>query len=133
MRNNTVPFATSCGVGGEIDPRYHTLHPKPEAQKSQYEYLRPDLGTAVYKFEEMGNLVRQIAMRAGRDPVYDPPLVLSERVNHASTRKPGDVVDLFFETRELALGQRTDVCAGPLAENLHYTFRWDAGVAGGWF
>ena len=53
--HNTAVFATSQSpmAGETSSPYYHTLHPKPETLKSQFEYLRPDLGTEVWSFNDL--------------------------------------------------------------------------------
>lgn len=52
LTNETV-FALDIPLPGELPrPYYLTLHPLPENRKSQWRYLRPDLGTQVYRFED---------------------------------------------------------------------------------
>lgn len=54
-----VPFTHPYWHSGGIDfnPRYHVRHPLPEQRKSQFIYVRPDLGTEIVKLED-GGLVR---------------------------------------------------------------------------
>lgn len=54
---NEVPFTTpydSAGLG-RFFPAYACRHPLPENRKSQFVYLRPDLGTEVYRFREIAD------------------------------------------------------------------------------
>lgn len=51
--HNDIPFTTPYGVDHHlsIDPFYYVKHCIPENRKSQFVYLRPDLGTYIYRFE----------------------------------------------------------------------------------
>jgi hypothetical protein len=58
LMNNQLPFTTpydSAGLG-RFYPGYTTRHPVPENRKSQFVYLRPDLGTRIYKFDDLREL-----------------------------------------------------------------------------
>lgn len=54
VRLNDIPFTTpydSTGAG-RFWPEYTCRHPLPENRKSQFIYLRPDLGTTVINFSD---------------------------------------------------------------------------------
>jgi hypothetical protein len=58
LLNNDVPFTTpydSAGLG-RFFPAYACRHPLPENRKSQFMYLRPDLGTRIYRYDEIDML-----------------------------------------------------------------------------
>lgn len=44
-------------------PQFSTIHSLPENRKSQYHYLRPDLGTEIYLFEDLHHLARDLDLR----------------------------------------------------------------------
>lgn len=54
LLTNEEPFLPA-GTG---HPGLYQLHYKPETHKSQYEYLRPDLGTAVLPYSHLGEWLR---------------------------------------------------------------------------
>lgn len=58
LLNNQVPFTTPYDSSGRgsFYPAYTVRHPLPENRKSQYLYLRPDLGTIVFPYENVGEL-----------------------------------------------------------------------------
>lgn len=62
---NRSVFATSGRLGDKKRPYYHTLYPEAENRKSQYIYLRPDLGTHVFRMNQMDRLCE----RLGIDPL----------------------------------------------------------------
>lgn len=45
---------------GRFFPGYTVRHPLPENRKSQMVYLRPDLGTNIYRFEQMDELYQRL-------------------------------------------------------------------------
>jgi len=51
--NNETPFTNPYDTSGngKFYPQYMIGHNLPENRKSQYVYLRPDLGTVVYRYE----------------------------------------------------------------------------------
>lgn len=52
---------------GRFFPAYACRHPLPENQKSQFIYLRPDLGTAIYPYDEIDRLHRDLDVHPGRE------------------------------------------------------------------
>lgn len=64
--NNDVVFTYPPPVCEErpvYEAQYSVLHPTPETKKSQYIYLRPDLGTIIVPYENLSTL----ASRLGAD------------------------------------------------------------------
>jgi hypothetical protein len=51
--NNREVFTSHYDGTGlcKVFPQYTVLHPMPENQKSQFVYLRPDLGTTIYRYD----------------------------------------------------------------------------------
>lgn len=55
---NELPFTSpydSAGLG-RFFPGYAVRHPLPENRKSQFVYLRPDLGTRIFQFSQLNEL-----------------------------------------------------------------------------
>lgn len=118
MLNGSVPFARSASPTGNVYPQYHTLHPKHEFHKSQYVYLRPDLGTRVFPFHFANNMLDSLAARAAEGQENVPALRMPDRkVNAAAPRMTHGVAQ--------ELGQLID--AGRCDHLL-----WDHDRAGGW-
>lgn len=65
---NELPFTTpydSAGLG-RFFPAYACRHPVPENRKSQFVYLRPDLGTAIYRFgDQLAALYADLGVTPG--------------------------------------------------------------------
>jgi len=85
----TSPY-DSAGTG-QFYPGYACRHPLPENRKSQFVYLRPDLGTEIVKFDEVDVLHRML-------DVSPPHLNASE---HSSipelSREARDYVTRWFD------------------------------------
>jgi hypothetical protein len=69
LRTNETPFTNPYDSGGSLgfDPIYAVMHSLPENRKSQYLYLRPDLGTQIYSYDrpaEMASLRRFLKVDA---------------------------------------------------------------------
>lgn len=67
--SNRVPFTTpydSAGFG-RFWPQYTVRHPLPENRKSQFMYLRPDLGTKVVPFNKLGDLAAWLDLDLDRE------------------------------------------------------------------
>jgi hypothetical protein len=65
---NQVVFTSpydSAGLG-RFYPQYTVRHPLPENIKSLHYYLRPDLGTQVYRFDQLAELERRLDVSLGR-------------------------------------------------------------------
>lgn len=62
--NNHVPFTTPYATEGshQFYPVFTVKHAKPENRKSQYDYLRPDLGTEIYPFERLDLLAVRLGL-----------------------------------------------------------------------
>lgn len=76
---------------GRFFPHYTVRHPLPENRKSQFLYLRPDLGTTIYAYENVGQLHERLNIKPARHNASNgppPPLIgdLSAGVrNHIET------------------------------------------------
>jgi hypothetical protein len=63
QQNQTVfsdPYSSAGGL--ESHPGFSVRHPIPETRKSQFYYLRPDLGTAIYHFNELPMLAARLGV-----------------------------------------------------------------------
>jgi len=68
LLSNQTPFTTpydSAGLG-RFFPNYTVHHPLPENRKSQFMYLRPDLGTTVYQFTDLEAFGTALGVQLGR-------------------------------------------------------------------
>lgn len=54
----TYPYDTAGS--DRFFPRYTVRHPLPENRKSQFVYLRPDLGTKIYRYDELEALEHRL-------------------------------------------------------------------------
>ena len=80
VHNETVftsPY--DCAGRGRFYPLYTVRHPIPENRKSQFLYLRPDLGTEVHGFDDLKLLARQLRLKLPRKNATrdEPPPQLS--------------------------------------------------------
>lgn len=82
LMRNDLPFTTpydSAGLG-RFFPTYACRHPIPENRKSQFVYLRPDLGTEVVRYDHVDALHRSLGVadiigrQNGTDAGGPPPL-----------------------------------------------------------
>lgn len=81
LKNETVFTSPYDSAGrGRFWPHYTCRHPIPENRKSQFMYLRPDLGTQIYRYQD-DNIARDLRVtsfllrshnRTSEDPV--PPM-----------------------------------------------------------
>ena len=74
---NEIIFTNAYESEG-FNPKYMVKHRLPENRKSQYVYLRPDLGTIIYKYSRLESLakvldvklsVRNVSMKIPWEPV----------------------------------------------------------------
>lgn len=68
IENETVftsPYDSASG--GKFYPGFAVHHPLPETRKSQFIYLRPDLGTEVWQFHALDHLQRELGIVAPRE------------------------------------------------------------------
>ena len=68
LLSNQTPFTTpydSAGLG-RFFPNYTVRHPLPENRKSQFMYLRPDLGTSIYQFTDLEEFGSALGVQLGR-------------------------------------------------------------------
>lgn len=100
---NQTPFTTPYDSAGfsRFFPAYTVRHPLPENRKSQFMYLRPDLGTEVYQFTNLVKFGEALGLRLGRHNMTsddDVPELSSDADAHmkrwfywdfAATRKVG--------------------------------------------
>ncbi len=64
---------------GRYWPQFTVRHPLPENRKSQFVYLRPDLGTQVFRYDEVGALAARLGVtlvdrQNATAPSSPPPL-----------------------------------------------------------
>ena len=89
---NRVPFTTPYDSAGRgrYWPGYTVRHPLPENRKSQRVYLRPDLGTWIYRFDRLDRLagLLDIDLSGGRHNVTGQPELpyLSEAAREYAAR-----------------------------------------------
>lgn len=77
LRSNTEIFARPDAG----NPYYSVNHPKPETSKSQLEYLRPDLGTEVIRYDQITKIANRLVVslnKANVSPKYDKSFNLPE-------------------------------------------------------
>jgi hypothetical protein len=61
VENQTVFTSPYDSAGSDrFFPRYTVMHSLPETRKSQFVYLRPDLGTKVYRYDDLAALERRL-------------------------------------------------------------------------
>jgi hypothetical protein len=78
--NNEVVFTDpfSSENGSDYYPQYAVRHALPETRKSQFIYLRPDLGTKVRRYEELNIVAEELGVSLEHeresDPEPTPPL-----------------------------------------------------------
>jgi hypothetical protein len=62
LLNNQMPFTQPYDSSGKgkFFPRYNVRHNLPETRKSQYMYLRPDLGTEIFHFSEIKDFAEKV-------------------------------------------------------------------------
>ncbi|WQO65023.1 hypothetical protein U8C40_18295 [Sinorhizobium medicae] len=65
---NRVPFTTPYDSAGHgrFWPQYTVRHPLPENRKSQFMYLRPDLGTEILQFSDMAAIEHRFGINLRR-------------------------------------------------------------------
>lgn len=63
--NNKTVFTSPHATGGSkfFIPKYTVRHSMPETIKSQYYYLRPDLGTKIFHFNDLSHLQTYLDVR----------------------------------------------------------------------
>ena len=88
VSNHTVFTAPYDSSGrGRFWPHFTVRHPLPETRKSQWMYLRPDLGTDVYDYREMALFTARLGVSGaiGRqnetDPSPVPPLSMAAELH----------------------------------------------------
>jgi hypothetical protein len=52
---------------GRFYPTYACRHPIPENRKSQFIYLRPDLGTVIYRYDDLSAIFELLGVQPGRE------------------------------------------------------------------
>ncbi len=83
MMRNELPFTTPYDSAGRgrFFPAYSVNHPIPENRKSQFVYLRPDLGTEIVPYREIERLHRRLRIdpqHANVSPRGEAPLLSAE-------------------------------------------------------
>lgn len=65
--HNQLPFQSPISIGdGSFRAQFMQLHSMPENRKSQFVYLRPDLGTRLWQFNDLFGLGEFLDVRLGR-------------------------------------------------------------------
>ncbi|PND22894.1 hypothetical protein CN934_03570 [Ensifer sp. MMN_5] len=85
--DNRVPFTTPYDSAGynRFWPQYTVRHPLPENRKSQFMYLRPDLGTEIEQFSNLAAIEERFRIKLPRHNVTrsEPlPELTSEALTH---------------------------------------------------
>jgi hypothetical protein len=90
--HNETPFTTPYDSAGRgrFFPNYTVRHPLPENRKSQFMYLRPDLGTEVWRYTELPRLAAELDIKLGRHNGTD------EEARDAITPEALDHMDRYF-------------------------------------
>ncbi|MCT2398512.1 hypothetical protein [Novosphingobium mangrovi (ex Huang et al. 2023)] len=89
LMHNDLPFTTpydSAGLG-RFFPAYACRHPLPENRKSQFMYLRPDLGTEIYPYSQIGRLFAELDVdppRLNGTSAVNAPTLSSEAQEYVS-------------------------------------------------
>ena len=68
---------TGAHDDGRFWPQYAVHHPMPENRKSQFVYLRPDLGTQIYRYDSLSLLAAVLDVELPRRNATGQPLVRS--------------------------------------------------------
>jgi hypothetical protein len=66
----TAPYDRACR--GRFWPQFMVRHPLPENRKSQFLYLRPDLGTIIYPYDSLDELARRLDVQLGQHHRTEP-------------------------------------------------------------
>lgn len=86
--NETVFTSPYDSAGrGRFFPEFNVRHALPENRKSQFVYLRPDLGTEIQRYEHMTLFAEGLGLTVDRhnSTAAEPPPVLSARaVDHVA-------------------------------------------------
>ena len=74
LLNNETAFTTGFDVtdGLKFWPQYSTRHPIPENRKSQFIYLRPDLGTEVIPYASPDMIWHKLGVELGHRNMTEP-------------------------------------------------------------
>lgn len=83
--NNNKPFLEKY-----TDPFYRVNHPIPDNKKSQYVYLRPDLGTDIFKFNCLELLEKRLKINMGKHHESD------QSINDDLTKEAQDHINKYF-------------------------------------
>jgi hypothetical protein len=82
MNNQTVFTHAYDATGkGRFFPKFTVRHPLPENRKSQFIYLRPDLGTTIWPFQYLQNLAEHLNVNLtqhNNTPQKPPPPLTDE-------------------------------------------------------
>lgn len=78
LEHNELPFTHPYETGGAgFYPVYNQLHSYPENRKSQFIYLRPDLGTEVFRFDRLPGLFADLGLEPPVEREHE-----TERLDH---------------------------------------------------
>lgn len=71
--NNEVVFTDPYNGSGGLEywPEYTVLHARPETKKSQFIYLRPDLGTEIFSFNRLHDIEGRLDIKLDQHNATD--------------------------------------------------------------
>jgi hypothetical protein len=88
LLNNELVFTDPHDQGGSAErfyPQFNIRYALPENRKSQFTYLRPDLGTQVYAFGALAKLAGRLGVTLDRHnatAAEDPPALSAEAADY---------------------------------------------------
>lgn len=96
---NQVVFTSPYDSSGSARffPKYTVRHALPETRKSQFVYLRPDLGTTIYRHSELAPLEKRLDVELGTTTNRTAPVPMPELTPAAR-----DHVERFFSWDSIA-------------------------------
>jgi hypothetical protein len=88
ITNNQTVFTGpyDCAGRGRFWPTFTVRHHLPETRKSQFIYLRPDLGTRVVRFDRLGELEDMLKIKLGHEHRTDGerPVLSAAATDHVA-------------------------------------------------
>lgn len=97
----TDPFSSENG--SDYYPQYAVHHPLPENRKSQFFYLRPDLGTQIFRYNRLHLLEKQLDIKLPAENASEkrPVPVLNNRAKEHVCRFLNWDIDMSEDWRKL--------------------------------
>jgi len=108
---NQVVFTSpyDSARGDKFYPGFAVRHPLPENRKSQFIYLRPDLGTEVWRYADVASLYETLGVEPASHNRNDPepvPVLSDAAVDHVNNWFAWDIVAARPSARDLYLAHR---------------------------